>query len=232
MYRILCALLALLFCSTGFGETFLITSDLHLTQDGTAHEATLDALRTASEGTDALILLGDSTANAHSEEHDRVLNFLASIDKPCYVIPGNHDVTLDISDFIGMYGDYGWNQAFSRDTASASCAVFTEKGTCLLLLDTNDMPGHVAPLGGIDEATCAWVTKTIASLPPGTRVVACGHHLILPSERWTRTPGAEALAEALRGVKLYFCGHDHGFAAIEVDGLQQITVGQPHAYPG
>ena len=28
------------------------------------------------------------------------------------------------------------------------------------------------------------------------------------------------------------CGHDHGFATAEQDGLRQITVGQPQAYPG
>ena len=34
------------------------------------------------------------------------------------------------------------------------------------------------------------------------------------------------------GVNLYLCGHDHGFATVERDGLRQITVGQPQAYPG
>ena len=231
VFRIAAILLAVLvLCSTwGAAETLLVASDLHLTEDD-AREAALEALRAADA--DAVILLGDSTNNAHAGEHARVLAFLASLDAPAYVVPGNHDVTLDISDFIGMYRDYGWNQAFSRDTDSASCAVMTPGGTCLLLLDTNDMPGHVAPLGGISDETCAWVADTLARLPEGTPVVACGHHPILPAERWTRTPGAEALAKALRGVKLYLCGHDHSFAAHEAGGLQQITVGQPQAYPG
>ena len=232
MYRTLCISLALLFCLTGLAETFLVTSDLHLTGDGEAHQAALEALRAASAHVDALLLLGDSTNNAHDEEHAQVLEFLSSIDVPCYIIPGNHDVTLKISDFIDLYADYGWNSAFARYSASGSCAVLTDGGTCLLLLDTNDMPGHVAPLGGIDPSTCAWVKETLSALPPGTPVVACGHHPIIPEERWTRTPGAEALSKVLDGVGLYLCGHDHGFAAVKLDGLQQITVGQPHAYPG
>lgn len=219
-------------CPHGGAETFLITSDLHLTRDISDHETTLNALRDAAQSVDAVILLGDSTNNARMEEHAHVLDFLSSFGKPAYVIPGNHDVTLDISDFIDLYADYGWNQAFSRDGDSASCAVMTDNGTCLLLLDTNSMPGHVAPLGGISERTCEWVSDTLSSLPDEMPVVACGHHPLLPEARWQRTPGAEALVHTLKGVKLYLCGHDHGFAAVKVDGMQQITVGQPQAYPG
>ena len=230
MAVLICLLLAL--CAGGCAETFLISSDLHLTADGEAHEMALAALRAAAQSVDALILLGDNTNNARDPEHDRVKAFLASLGRPAYVIPGNHDVTLDISDFIGLYADCGWSQAFSRDEASASCAVMTGGGTCLLLLDTNDMQGCVAPLGGISEGTCTWVKDTLSRLAEGTPVVACGHHPILPAERWERTPGAAGLVDALSGVRLYLCGHDHGFAAVKVDGLQQITVGQPHAYPG
>jgi len=229
---VLGALLLVFGCARGFAETFLITSDLHLTEDSAAHEAALEALRSASEGADAVILLGDSVNNARPEEHARVTAFLASLDAPCYVIPGNHDVTTDISAFTELYADFGWNDAFSRDGGSASCAVITAGGACLLLLDTNDVTGGVAPLGGISEATCAWVSETLAALPEGTPVIACGHHPLLPAERQARTPGAQALVAALQGVKLYLCGHDHGFATVRARGLQQITTGQPHAYPG
>ena len=219
-------------CPYGGAETFLITSDLHLTSDISAHETTLNALRDAAQDVDAVILLGDSTNNTRMEEHVHVLEFLSSLSKPAYVIPGNHDMTLDISDFIGLYADYGWNLAFSRDRDSASCAVMTDNGTCLLLLDTNHLPGRVASRGGISDSTCEWVSSTLSSLPDEAPVVACGHHPLLPEERWRGTPGAEALVNTLQGVKLYLCGHDHGFAAVKVDEMQQITVGQPQAYPG
>lgn len=225
-------MLALLLCALARAETFLVTSDLHLTEDRAAHRATLAALRAAARQADAVLLLGDSTNNAHDGEHACVLEFLAALDRPAYVIPGNHDITLALSDFIDLYADYGWNGAFSRDEASASCAVMTAKGTCLLLLDTNDRPGYVAPLGGISQATVDWAARTLAALPAGTPVVACGHHPILPEERELRTPGADGLAGALKDVKLYLCGHDHGFAAVAAGGLQQITVGQPQAWPG
>lgn len=233
MKHALLSVLLLLLCAAGCAETFLVTSDLHLTADGDAHAAALAALRDAAAKVDAVILLGDNTNNAHAEEHARVLAFLERLDAPAYVIPGNHDATREPSDFTERYAAYGWDAAFSRDGSSASCAVMTPGGTCLLLLDTNDASGgFVAPLGGIAPETCAWAAGVLASLPADVPVVACGHHPILPPERWERTPGAEALSQALRGAGLYLCGHDHGFAAVRVDGLQQITVGQPHAYPG
>ena len=225
-------ILALLLCALARAETFLVTSDLHLTEDRDAHRATLAALRAAARHADAVLLLGDSTNNAHDGEHAAVLEFLASLDCPAYILPGNHDITLDISDFIELYVDYGWSRAFSRDEATASCAVMTAGGACLLLLDTNDRPGYVAPLGGISQDTIDWTVRTLAALPEGAPVVACGHHPILPEAREQRTPGADGLAGALKDVKLYLCGHDHGFAAVRVGGLQQITVGQPQAYPG
>lgn len=234
MMKKLCAWILLLaaLCAASRAETFLVTSDLHLTADRAAHEPTLDALREAASGADAVLLLGDSTNNTHAGEHARVLEFLASLDVPAFIIPGNHDITPDLSEFIDRYAEYGWNRAFSRDADSASCAVLTAGGACLLLLDTNDTPGYVASQGGISGETCAWVKETLLALPEGTPVVACGHHPILPSERWARTPGAGSLVAALDGVKLYLCGHDHGFAAVKTEALQQITVGQPHAYPG
>jgi len=225
--RLLIACLALTLLRAAAAETFLVASDLHLTGEG--EQPALEALK-AAEG-DALILLGDNTNNSRDAEHAAVLGFLRSLDRPAFVIPGNHDLTeRQPSDFTDMYADYGWDAAFSRDDGTASCAVMTPGGTCLMLLDTNayDAPGHVKPLGGVSDATAAWVADTLDALPEGTPVIACGHHPLLPD----RLSGA--LADALRqgGVKLYLCGHDHGFAAVNVNGLQQITVGQPQAYPG
>ena len=238
MIRKAISVFLLLLLPACFAETFLVTSDLHLTVNRVNREATLEALTKAQ--CDALILLGDSTNNAHTEEHNHVLEYLESLESPesleapAYIIPGNHDVTLDRSFFPAKYHAYGWDQAFAKDAASASYAVMT-RDICFLMLDTNDVSGgYVASLGGISSETCDWIDSTLRALPEGVMTVACGHHPILPIEREKRTPGAARLADTLRGngVKLYLCGHDHCFAAAKVDGLQQITIGQAQAYPG
>ncbi len=223
-------------------ESILVISDTHLTGNAAAHAAMLDAAAQAARGRDAVLLLGDNTNNTHAEEHALVLKWAEEIkqDSGCavYILPGNHDYSAHLGpeEFKAQYGAYGWNQAFSRDPATASCAVMTAGGTCLVLLDTNqyDASRFVQPDGGIGPETLKWLQEVLKSLPDGTPVIACGHHPILPRERNRRTPGALALAQVLRayGVGLYLCGHDHGFAAMEQDGLRQITVGQPQAYPG
>ena len=230
----------LLWTTAGRAETLLMTSDLHLTADA-AEAPRLDALTAALDECDAILLLGDLTNNAHAAEHEAVRAFLTALSDTgaeVYAIPGNHDLSgaLGPRDYAALYAPWGCGRAFSRDSATASCAVMTRRGTCLMLLDTNALrsSGSAAPGGGIGEDTLKWVAATLESLPPDTPVIACGHHPILPPEDRAQTPGAGALADALRrgGVRLYLCGHDHGFAAVQLNGLQQITVGQPQAYPG
>jgi hypothetical protein len=224
-------------------ERFLVISDTHFIKEAKEHAAMLEAVAYAARGKDAVLLLGDNTNNTHPEEHVLVLEMAEEIRRQSgaevYILPGNHDystIRMGPKEFRAQYGAYGWNQAFSRDQETASCAVMTRGGTCLLLLDTNmrdDTLGFKAD-GGIRGSTLVWLQETMASLPDGTPVLACGHHPILPPERNGRTPGANALSQVLRayGAGLYLCGHDHGFATVEREGLRQITVGQPQAYPG
>ncbi len=231
----------LMTAADGRAESFLIISDLHLSK-GQEHEAARKAVIQAAREKDAVLMLGDNTNNAHAEEHALVLKWAKEIRQQTgaevYIIPGNHDYRPHFGpdEFSLQYRSYGWGQSFSRDYVSASYAVMTENGTCLLMMDTNqpDRGQSAMPYGGIWDSTLEWVREVLASLPDGTPVLACGHHPILPQERNDRTPGAYALSQILRayGVGLYLCGHDHGFATVEAENLHQITVGQPQAFPG
>lgn len=245
---ILLLLAACLACvSHGLGEaggeeSILVVSDAHLTEDARRHAEMMEAVIRAAYGRSAVLLLGDNTNNSHAGEHALALQWARTIERrtgaEVFVIPGNHDYGAHTGpeEFRALYGAYGWDRAFSRDTATASYAAMTENGTCLLLLDTNRIAESrmVQPDGGITADMLRWVREVLDALPDGTPVIACGHHPILPPDRNGRTPGADALSRTLRacGVGLYLCGHDHGFAATERDALRQITVGQPQAYPG
>ncbi len=229
-------------CEAFKAETVMAISDSHLTKALENHQTALDAVVRAAQGKDIVLLLGDNTNNSHEEEHALVLQWAQEIRQKTaaevLIIPGNHDYTRQMGpeEFSARYHAYGWDQSFSRDVTTASYAVMTKNGTCLLMLDTNqfDKTHSVQPDGGMTGSTFKWLQEVLNALPDGTPVIACGHHPILPEERNERTPGAYALSQILRayGVSLYLCGHDHGFAAIEQEGLRQITVGQPQAYPG
>ena len=223
-------------------ESILVISDTHLTGDARRHADAMEAVIHAALGRDAVLFLGDNTNNSHAGEHDLVLQWARIIEQRSgarvFLIPGNHDYSTQMgaAEFSARYGACGWDRAFSRDAATASYAVLTDKGTCLLMLDTNrpDPGRQIQSDGGIAEDTLNWLREVLETLSDGTPVIACGHHPILPAERNERTPGAGGLSRILQayGVGLYLCGHDHGFAAVEQSGLRQITVGQPQAYPG
>ena len=220
----------------------MVISDVHLTERAEETAAMREAVTLAATRMDAVLLLGDNTNNSHAQEHDLVLRWAREIRQrtgaEVFILPGNHDygARMGRDEFLSLYGVCGWEQAFARDTATASCAVMSEGGTCLLLLDTNRFGTSRTSLpdGGITGGTLQWLREVLEQLPEGTPVLACGHHPILPAGRDERTPGAAALGSLLRsfGIGLYLCGHDHGFATLQQGGLRQITVGQPQAYPG
>ena len=165
MKCLLSALLAamlLLSPGTGRAETLIASSDFHLNAGADAHA--FDALaRVASDG-DVLLVLGDNTNNGREAEHSAALERLADHARrtgaEVYAIPGNHDLSGRFTrrDSAERYRDYGMAAAFSRDSASASCAVMTRAGTCLLLLDTNAVGSHgvFKAAGGLSEATIEW----------------------------------------------------------------------------
>jgi len=119
-------------------ESFLVISDTHLTGNAEAHAAMLEAVAQAARGRDAVLLLGDNTNNTHAEEHALVLKWAEEIKEntgcAVYILPGNHDYSAHLGpeEYKVQYGAYGWNQAFSRDSATASCApsIWVTPGFC------------------------------------------------------------------------------------------------------
>ena len=244
IFTLLALILAAVFINSGRGKagSILVIADTHLTKEAQEHDDMMRAVIRAAQGKDAVLLLGDNTNNTHPEEHALVLRWAEEIRQQAgaevYMIPGNHDYTSGYGpeEFSAQYLAYGRDRSFSRDAASASYAVMAEDGTCLLMLDTNQYTQaySMPPYGGIGGRTLNWIQEALGSLPEGTPVLACGHHPILPRERDERTPGAYALGVILRayGIGLYLCGHDHGFATLEQEGLRQVVAGQPQSYPG
>ena len=235
--RIVFFLVVLLFLTAAAGETeqIRISADLHLSSGGTDQQ---EAFRTlCAEPADVLILLGDLANSGHLREHQMVTEGLAGMDAEIYVLPGNHDLSAEISPdrFPELYAAFGYDRAFARDPDSLSYAALTRSGICLLMLDTNEWnPERRMVLhGGIAPHLGQWTETTLARLPEGTPVFAFGHYPLSADGANDTAGGADHLMQVLRenGVRAYFCGHRHSNGTFETDGLRQILVGVPWSYP-
>ena len=221
--------------ATGLAERLLVTTDLHLTSGTEPEEQVLRAIALQVQDCDGVLFLGDEANSGHLEEHRRFAQFLRTLDKPVYVLPGNHDYSreMDTEGFLRMFAPWSTDVAFSRDLSSASYAARTGEGTILLMLDTNAYQYETVTRGRISEDLLEWLRELLPKLK-GQKVVCCGHHPLLGASGGTdRTQNADALADLLReaGISLYLCGHRHNNYAVEEEGLLQICVGTPGGYP-
>ena len=235
---ILCVLLAIGPVSAAAGEDILFVADLHLGAE--RDPEILQAIRTAAGDADTLVFLGDNTNNGRTEEHTAFLAFLSEMEKDndcrLLVLPGNHDLSGSTNPdvFRARYGSYAGESAAFRDADSLSYAVL-ENGLCLLMLDMNvyDSDKRMTVGSKITQGVLEWTERVLKTLPEGTKVIAMGHHPLLPYAGTDTTEGAQALVKCLKkyGVHVYLCGHRHNNYTLTEDSFRQITIGVPWSYP-
>lgn len=131
-----------------------------------------------------LILSGDLTTNGEKASHIELAKKLKKVEDSgtlVYVIPGNHDIfnpyargfkgdnqykTDYISDvdFSKIYGEFGYNNAISRDKSTLSYLAAPSQDNWLLMLDTNKYDRNISlglpqPGGEISASTFKWIEK-------------------------------------------------------------------------
>lgn len=109
----------------------------------------------------ALILSGDITFNGARDSHIALANKLKAISDagiPVIALPGNHDLTvgraakfsgdsyelvdsIDASEFLDIYSDYGFSNAVARDDTSLSYVTEVAPNLRILVVDVNTVPG-------------------------------------------------------------------------------------------
>ena len=165
------------------------------------------------------------------------------------MLPGNHDLApVTQTEFARTYGEFGYDEASSRDPASLSYAVFRDDLLLLLMdtggyppaaLDLPDAPGNDSGEAFLSEATLRWVEEQLRQArKEGLRVLCAGHYNLLPA--LSRQPGSgfylenagrfAALLKEYR-VPLYLSGHMHLHAVYQEDGLTELLTPYLLAYP-
>lgn len=211
------------------------SADLHAVLDKTLHE-----FETAKAN--ILLVSGDMTNHGERESHLALIkkfNLLREKGIRVFVIPGNHDINIpDAKAFIGekatstpsvsaqefaeLYTDFGYGEAFRRDTASLSYVVSLNNATWLLCLDTNRYSEHTTSSisgGRILPQTMAWAIEILQEAKSkNITVLGMMHHGLLEHipyqatffspyiiDNWQRE--SEILAD--NGLKVVFTGHFH-----------------------
>ncbi|MDP4089782.1 MAG: metallophosphoesterase [Bacillota bacterium] len=189
---------------------------------------------------DVLIVSGDLTNNGEKESHLELAKRLEEIKKSgtlVYVIPGNHDIlnpyargfrgseqyvtdSINDNDFSNIYGDFGYNDAVLRDSASLSYLAAPSEDVWLLMLDTakyesNMAAGTPEADGEIRSETFQWIKKCSAlAKQHHARLIAVMHHSLMDhgavTKDYTLNNSRQAI-EAFQAadIELSLTGHIH-----------------------
>ena len=150
------------------GLRIAAASDLHLNptlrpdpknpyQIAYSMELTDALLRDAKvQGAQMLLLTGDLCNSGKIPYHEALTEKLRRAEEEgleVFVLPGNHDLApMGQQAFAELYGEFGYEEASSRDAASLSYSV-ERGGLMLLMMDTGGYSRSAADLPGAPERT-------------------------------------------------------------------------------
>ena len=141
---------------------------------------------------DALVLTGDISFNGARASHMSLAAKLADVEAagiPVFVLPGNHDVYRGTAaaffgdgyelmpgvsgeEFAEIYGEFGFDEALSRDQDSLSYVSRLNDSTWLLMLDANTLHDYCS----LSQKTLAWTREQLeAARLGGVGVLAACH---------------------------------------------------------
>ncbi len=245
------------------GLRIAVASDTHLDPDNTDKSLgvetvynmeILDAMLwdVREQGAELLLITGDLCNSGKTNKHAALAEKLRAAEAEgitACVLPGNHDLApLRQTEFAEYYGDFGYDEAFSRDTASLSYCILRD-GLMILMMDTGgyaagavDLPGAAARDNNeafLSDTTLRWAEEMLKRAEAENKpVIAAGHYNLLPEI--SRQPGSgyyiengERFAALLRkyDVPLYLSGHMHLRAVYQEGRLTEQLTECLIAYP-
>ena len=204
MLSVLCAVVAVM------AQKFVILSDIHV-DPGNKNEKMLRETVTEINGikADAVLMTGDLTDEGSDEELENVKSILDQINKPLYVIPGNHEVTWSQSN-CKKFTDLWGNDRFVFETGN------------LIVIAMNCGPFMKMGDGHIKQEDLIWLDKTLSErVKPGKRVLSINHYPLLDD-----LDNYQAYVKILQKypVITHQCGHYHRWSKYETGGIDGVMV--------
>ncbi len=244
----------------GLNFRFAVASDLHIAVPNTisdqAHrshlvEFSIPAFELVLEhlgklDIDFLLLPGDLTQDGEIENHTWLSKKLAELPYPVYVVPGNHDVPVELAlenliglaDFPNYYHHYGYadrHKLYYTDQAFP--------GVRIIGLNSNQFypSGKQEYMGGLEPQQLEWLKQVLTDAKKELVIVMVHHNVIehLPDQyhnplsRRYMLENRYSLLDILQsaGVRLIFTGHLHVQDIAEYQGIYEITTGSLVSYP-
>ncbi|MGI6222730.1 MAG: metallophosphoesterase family protein [Prevotella sp.] len=224
--------------------------------------------RILSEHPKVVLITGDLTKDGERVSHqylvDHYLSKFRQKGVKVFVIPGNHDVnnphamvydgdkvtrtaTVTPAEFATIYGDYGYNRALARDTASLSYVAQLTPHLRLIAIDgckyeENDFDKNTCVTSGrIKPSTLRFIREQAADAKKaGCKVIAMMHHGVVPhfADQQVLFPeylvdNYPAVGKMLHdsGVNVVFTGHFHSQDISRDSTVTDVETGSTVSYP-
>jgi 3',5'-cyclic AMP phosphodiesterase CpdA len=175
-----------------------------------------------------IAVTGDLAHRGRRREHERAAAFLRALERPLFVIPGNHDIPYTFpARFTTPWAE------FERQWETVEPV---HRSDSLVVVGLNSVRPWRHQSGGIRSTQIERARELLADSPDGAlRVVALHHHLVGAPWRSRKRPvsrRSEVLAGLVdAGAELILAGHIHQAAVserhefeVERGGLRGVTV--------
>ena len=209
------------------GRPFLLVqlSDFHIGADWADGDpvarlaAAIESVRALRPQPDAVLVSGDLVDHATDAEYERVLELLAPLSAPLYVLPGNHDDRRALHRHFGVPGAEGEPVQYAADLGPLR----------LIAIDTT-RPGEDP--GALDADRLGWLEEELAKAPTTPTLLAMHHPPLLTGiPLWDELGLPDADRRALGAVvarhpqvRRIVAGHMHRTIIGELAGRPVMTV--------
>jgi len=211
-----------------------LCADLHF---GSVPMGLEESLRDAmgAEHPDVIVVAGDLTLRARRREFEAAKAWLAALETPALVLPGNHD--LPYFNLLQRFAD-PYHRFHQASATPHLMPVFEGGGGAVLGFNTTRswQPHLRWQEGAARRRDIAAAEAELAAMPAGIFKAVAAHHPFLrvpdePRARPVRRAGEALRAFARSGVALLMSGHTHRSFAFEteVHGQKIVALGAPTA---
>lgn len=196
-------------CRTDKGTCFALVADTHINSNSSANsEGLLTIIRdiNSRDSIDFVILAGDITEFGSDREIELARELLDSLEKPWYILSGNHDSKWSESGCNTFLETFGYEQFYFVHNHIA-------------YIGTNSGPNMRMAPALVPRESLVWLDSVLRTIPARMPVVYVNHYP-LTEDMSNYRKVIELLST--RNIQLALCGHYHTNEAFTTLGIPAV----------